>query len=102
EQRGRERVLLRRRQPRGTRDEHDRERVRDRPDHEREIPEEVAPREIDVALDDAAETDELLPERHSDGGHQPNTSLYSSSSLCSSSKVRPVAAKNASSSVPTR
>src|SRR5438067_13872635 len=43
-----------------TRDEDDRERVRDRPDHEREIPEEVALREIDVPLDDPEQADELV------------------------------------------
>src|SRR5207302_5310447 len=79
-------------------DEHDRERVRDRPDHEREVPEEVALGEVDVALDDAAEADQLAAQRRSYCGH-PNTSLISSSSVCSSSNVRPVAAKNASSSV---
>src|SRR5439155_21699807 len=100
EQLRRELVLLRRRNADRARDEDDRERVRDRPDHEREIPEEVALGEIDVALDDAAEPDELLTKRRSDGGH-PNTSLYSSSSSASSSKARPVAAKNACSSVST-
>src|SRR5207244_13143154 len=81
-------------------DEHDRERVRDRPDHEREVPEEVALGEVDVALDDAAEADQLAAQRRGYCGH-PNTSLISSSSVCSSSNVRPVAAKNASSSVCT-
>ena len=42
------------------RDEHDRERVRDRPEQEREVPEEVALRQVQVALDDPVEADELV------------------------------------------
>ena len=82
------------------RDEDDRERVRDRPDEERQIPPDVAAGEVDVALDDAAEPDQVVLEIHCHGSHQANTSLSSSSSSPpSSSNVRPVAAKNASSSV---
>ena len=47
-------------------DEDDRERVRDRPDEERDVPPDVALDEVDVALDDAAEPDQLVAqgERH--------------------------------------
>ena len=89
------------------RDEHDRERVRDRPEQEREIPEQVALGQVQVALDDAVEPDELVAEhapaaeRQVGAGHYANTSLSSSSSVFSSSNVRPVAAKNASSIVST-
>src|SRR5260370_534988 len=100
EQARRESVLPRRREMHRARDEHDRERVRNRPDHEREVPQEVALREIDVALDDAAEADQLAPQRRGYCGH-PNTSLISPSTSPSCSKTRPVAAKNASSSVCT-
>ena len=41
-------------------DEHDRERVGDRPEQEREVPEEVALRQVEVALDDAVEPDQLV------------------------------------------
>ena len=90
------------------RDEHDRQRVRDRPEQEREIPEEVALGQVEVALDDAVEADQLVA-KHAPAregrcrrvAHHANTSLSSSSSVCSSSYVRPVAAKNASSSVST-
>jgi hypothetical protein len=75
-------------------DEDDRQGVRDGPDEEGDVPPDVALDEVDVALDDAGEADQLVP----DGcgcafGHQ------SSSSGFSSSNERPVAAKNASSSV---
>src|SRR5205807_7330585 len=83
------------------RDEDDRERVRDRPHEERDVPQQVALREIDVPLDDSAEADELVAKRECELTHQPNTSRCSSSSCSSSSKARPVAAKNASSSVST-
>src|SRR6202007_2396581 len=92
-------VLLGRRQVLDARDEHDRERVRDRPDHERDVPEDVSLREIDVALDEPHEADELVAHRRAYGRHA-NTSL-NLSSWSSSSNVRPVAAKNASSSVST-
>ena len=60
EEAGREPFSARRGTMHGAGDEHDRERVRDRPEHEREVPEEVAPREVDVPLDDPAEADELV------------------------------------------
>ena len=77
-------------------DEDDRERVRDRPDEERDVPPDVALDEVDVALDDAGEADELVAERLRP---LPAHHSSSSSSLVSSSNARPVAAKNASSSV---
>jgi len=40
-------------------DEHDRERVRDGPDEERELPQAVALDQVGVALDDAREGDRL-------------------------------------------
>src|SRR6266567_7536137 len=83
----------------GPRDEDDRECVRDRPDHERQVPEEVALREIDVPLDDPEQADELVAHLYGVLAHA-NTSRYSSSPF-SSSNSRPVAAKNASSSVAT-
>src|SRR6202007_816735 len=90
-----------RRQVRRTGDEDDRERVRDRPDHEREVPQEVPLREVDVPLDDPEQADELVAHLHCVLTHA-NTSLYSSSSPWPSlSNSRPVAAKNASSSVST-
>ena len=49
-------------------------------------------------VDDAAEADQLLAHGDADRAHQANTSRSSLSST-SSSSVRPVAAKNASSSV---
>src|SRR5207253_7854909 len=77
-------------------DEHDRQRVRERPDKERELPPGVALDEVGVALEDAREADELMPEGRSCASHA-NTPLSASSFSCSNS--RPVAAKNASSSV---
>ena len=41
-------------------DEDDRERVRDRPDEERDVPPDVAADEVHVALEDAAEADQLV------------------------------------------
>ena len=79
------------------RDEHDRERVRDGPDEPRDVPPDVALGEVDVALDDAAGSDELGSHRSPQRSHA-NTSRSSSSSP-SASNSRPVAAKNASSSV---
>src|SRR5262249_59642454 len=77
-------------------DEHDRERVRDRPEEERQLPPRVAPDEVPVALDDAAEPDQLAPQRPPGCAlHHANTSRSSSSSA---SNAAPVAAKNASSS----
>src|SRR4029079_17073932 len=81
------------------RDEDDRERVGDRPDEEREVPVDVAPREVDVPLDDAGQADQLMLEL--EGGRSHARTLLSSASISSSSSSnpRPVAAKNASSSV---
>src|SRR5581483_488762 len=95
---GRQAVDVHRRTARAEalRDEDDRERVRDRPDEERELPPDVAFDEVPVALDDAAEPDQLVPERERDlPRHQSNTSRSSSSAPSAS----PVAAKNAASSV---
>src|SRR5262249_34553617 len=83
-------------------DEHDRERVRERPDEERELPPEVALDQVPVALDDACERDRLVAQRtaeHQRAGNRAhaNTPLLASSS--SSPNARPVAAKTASSSV---
>src|SRR5262249_36829308 len=101
EQLRRELVLQRRRRVDSLRDEHNRERVRARPEEEGDLPPDVALDEVPVALDDAAEADELVPDRCcSLRHHYANTSLSLSSSV-SSSNVRPVAAKNASSSVST-
>src|SRR5581483_329527 len=80
-------------------DEDDRQRVRDRPDEEGELPPGVALDQVPVALDDPREADQLVPDACGERGHQANTSRSASSS--SSSNVRPVAAKNASSSVAT-
>ena len=106
EQPRRELVLLRAATGRTrARDEHDRERVRDRPDHEREVPEEVALREIDVPLDDAAEADELLASharwRSTRVIRTPPCTRRLRRRAASFSNSRPVAAKNASSSVST-
>jgi len=76
-------------------DEDDRERVRDRPDEERDVPPDVALDEVDVPLDDAGEADQLVAE----GCCGSFRHYFSSSSGFSSSNERPVAAKNASSSV---
>ena len=62
EQLRRELVLRGRREVDAARDEHDRERVGDRPEQEREVPEEVALRQVQVALDDAVEPDQLVAE----------------------------------------
>ena len=43
-------------------DEDDRERVGDRPDEERDVPPDVALDQVDVALEDAGEPDELVTE----------------------------------------
>ena len=92
-------VLLGGREARGLRDEDDRERVRDRPDEERELPHRVALDEVPVPLDDP------VAGRSARGGLRAaigSHAVTSSSSSCrSSSNVRPVAAKNASSSVST-
>src|SRR5262249_9531765 len=99
EQRYRQRVLLRRRQMARlggvAGDEHDRERVCDRPEHEGDVPQ-------DVPLDDPEQANELVAHLDCVLAH-PNTSLYSSSSSSpfSSSNSRPVAAKKACSSVST-
>ena len=74
-------------------DEHDRERVRDRPDEERDVPPDVALDEVDVPLDDSGEADQLVAEGCGCARH-----YFSSSSRFSSSNDLPVAAKNASSS----
>src|SRR5207249_5548716 len=94
-------VLQCRRRADAFRDEDDRQRVGARPEEERELPPDVALDEVPVPLDDAAEPDELVADdccRYAD--HYAITSRSLSSSV-SSSKVRPVAAKNASSSVST-
>src|SRR5207302_10267657 len=97
----RQRVLSGRMQARRARDEDDRERVRDRPDHERQVPQEIALREVDVPLDDSEQADELVAHLDCVLAHA-NTSRYSSSSSWPSfSNSRPVAAKNASSRVLT-
>ena len=67
-------------------DEDDRERVRGRPDEERELPPRVALDQVPVALEDAAEPDELVTERLCCSTHQAHTSL--SSSLPRSSSER--------------
>src|SRR2546423_8250055 len=78
------------------RDEHDRERVRDGPEEERQLPPGVALDEVPVPLDDAAEPDQLAPQRRARCAlHHANTSRSSSSSV---SNAAPVAARNASSS----
>src|SRR5947208_14565349 len=83
------------------RDEHNRERVHTPPEEERDLPPDVALDEVPVALDDTAEPDELVTNCCcSLGDHYAITSRSLSSSV-SSSKLRPVAAKNASSSVST-
>src|SRR6185437_10802783 len=73
-------------------DEDDRERVRDRPEEERDVPPDVALDQVDVALDHAAEPDELVAQREAHGAHQ-------SSPPSPFSKAWPLAAKNASSRV---
>src|SRR6185312_6787226 len=73
-------------------DEDDRERVRDRPDEEGDVPPDVALDEVDVPLDDAGEADQLVAEGCCCARH-----YFSSSSGFSSSNALPVAAKNASS-----
>src|SRR5205814_56064 len=50
-------------------DEDDRERVRDRPEEERDVPPDVALDQVDVALDHAAEPDELMAQREA---HRPH------------------------------
>src|SRR5262249_12181751 len=99
----RERVLLGLRDVDAARDEDDRQRVGDRPEQERDVPEQVALRQVEVALDDAGEPDQLVPDRlraRQRCAHYANTSRSLSSSV-SSSNVRPVAAKKASSRVST-
>ena len=59
------------------RDEDDRERVRDGPEEPRDVPPDVALGEVEVALDDAAGSDELGSHRSPQGSHA-NTSLSSS------------------------
>src|SRR6202008_3563048 len=73
-------------------DEDDRQRVRDRPEEERDVPPDVALDQVDVALDHAAQPDQLVAEREA---HRPH--LWSPPSPFS--KAWPLAAKNASSSV---
>src|SRR5262249_23979108 len=98
----RELVLQRGRRVDALGDEDDRERVRARPEEERDLPPHVALDEVPVALDDAAEADELVSDSCcSLGDHYANTSRSLSPSV-PSANVRPVAAKNASSSVSTR
>ena len=58
------------RQVRRAGDEDDRERVRDRPEHERDVPEEVALREVDVPLDDPEQADELVARLYSELAHR--------------------------------
>ena len=78
------------------RDEDDRQRVRDRPEEERDVPPDVALDEVDVALDDAAEADQLVAESCRCARHRaPPRPLRVSLVL----ERLPVAAKNASSSV---
>src|SRR5947207_2330112 len=89
-------VLRVRCEPDRLRDEDHRERVRDRPDEERELPPDVALDEVPVALDDAPEPDQLVANTCGYGGHACITSSWRSSS-----NARPVAAKNACSSVST-
>ena len=72
------------------RDEDDRERVRDRPDKERDVPPDVALDEVDVPLDHAAEPDQLVAQRKAHGSHDGSPPF---------SNAWPLAAKNASSSV---
>ena len=79
-------------------DEHDRERVGCRPEEERKLPPGVALDQVPVPLDDPAEPDQLVTDGHGNRSHQAYTSRSSSSSA-SCSNERPVAAKNASSSV---
>src|SRR5207237_4006933 len=81
------------------RDEDDRQRVRRRPEEERDLPPRVALDQVPVALDHPVQADELVPEGC--GGLPHANTPRSASSSSSSSKVRPVAAKNASSSVST-
>src|SRR5439155_20999080 len=101
QQLGRELVPFGGRHVDAARDEDDRERVRDRPEQERDVPPNVALDEVDVALDDAGEPDQLVTDRSARrGGDHANTSRSLSSSV-SSSNERPVAVKNASSSVST-
>src|SRR5205823_13125212 len=101
EQPRRQRVLGGRMQACRTRDEDDRECLSERPDHEGQAPQEGSLREVDVPLDDPEQADELVA--HLDGVlTHANTSRYSSSSSWPSfSNSRPVAAKNACSSVGT-
>ena len=80
-------------------DEDDRERVRERPDEERELPPDVALDQVGVPLEHAGEADQLVAEGCGSASHA-NTPLSASSSSCSNS--RPVAAKKASSSVSAR
>src|SRR5207248_9109784 len=82
-------------------DEDDRQRVRQRPDEQRQLPPRVALDEVGVPLEDAREPDQFVAERHGSASHA-NTPLTASASSCSSSNSRPVAAKNASSSVSAR
>ena len=76
-------------------DEDDRQRVRDRPDEERDVPPDVALDEVDVPLDDSGEADQLVPEGCGCAAALPPLVLLG----FSSSNGLPVAAKNASSSV---
>src|SRR5207344_403000 len=56
--------------------EHDRERVRSRPEEERDLPPRVALDEIPVALDHPVEADELVPQCGGGASHA-NTPLSS-------------------------
>ena len=51
------------------RDEDDRQRVRDRPEEERDVPPDVALDEVDVALEDAGEADQLVAKNCRCAGH---------------------------------
>src|SRR3954454_9119267 len=80
-------------------DEDDRQRVGRGPEEERDLPPCVAPDQVPVSLDHSVQADELVTHCCCSFSHA-NTPLSASSSF-SSSNVRPVAAKNASSRVST-
>src|SRR5204862_5049339 len=79
-------------------DEDDRERVRERPDEEGQLPPRVALDEVRVPLEHSRQPDQLVAEGYGGASHA-KTPLSASSSSCSCSNSRPVAAKKASSSV---
>src|SRR4029453_10597442 len=82
-------------------DEDDRQRVRERPDEEGELPPGVALDEAGGSAQGAGEADQLVPEGCCCPSHA-NTPLSASTSSLSCPNSRPVAAKNASSSVSER